>query len=209
MLYIFDWDGTLSNSLDRIAESMEGAFADNGLAVPSIDERKSVVGLGLREAFAALAPNIEEALLDKLTNGYRKHYLMRDTESPPPLFDGAMDVLLELNSQGHQLAVATGKSRRGLNRIFAYMQLQNFFVASRCADETRSKPHPLMLEEILTEVSVAPEESVMVGDTDFDLLMAKEANIKAVGVTYGAHSKQRLAEASPDLLIDQLEELLG
>ena len=119
-----------------------------------------------------------------------------------------MDVLLELKGQGHTLAVATGKSRRGLARIFDHMNLEDFFAASRCADETRSKPHPLMLEEILAELAVPREDAVMIGDTDFDLIMAKAAKVKAVGVTYGAHPVERLERALPDLLVDELSQLL-
>lgn len=209
MLYIFDWDGTLSNSLERIAMSMENAFIETGLPVPSLENRKSTVGLGLREAFLALEADLDDESLQCLIESYRHHYLAMDSKNPSPLFSGAIEVLESLKEQGHQLAVATGKSRTGLNRIFDHMKLQGFFDASRCADETRSKPHPLMLEEILTETAVAAQESLMVGDTDFDLLMARNAGVKAVGVTYGAHSIDRLRRAEPHSLIDRLEELLA
>ena len=209
MLYIFDWDGTLSNSLERIILSMERAFIDTDLPVPDSEKRKSVIGLGLTEAFSALLPTADKALLQSLTGYYREHYLALDASEPSPLFDGAMKVLQSLKEQGHQLAVATGKSRRGLDRILSHMQLQEFFDSSRCADETRSKPHPQMLQEILAETSTPEAEAMMIGDTDFDILMAKSTGIEAVAVTYGAHSLDRLNKSNPDRMINQLSELLG
>lgn len=208
MLYIFDWDGTLSNSLERIVVSMERAFIDANKAVPDAEARKSVIGLSLENAFSELHPGADAVLLERLTEYYRGHYLDLDAEIPSPLFDGAMDLLEALKQQGHQLAVATGKSRRGLDRILSHMELHNFFDASRCADETRSKPHPQMLEEILGETSVRASDALMVGDTDFDILMAKHASMGSIAVTYGAHSHERLAKSNPDRMIDQLSELL-
>lgn len=208
MLYIFDWDGTLSDSLDRISNSLERAFEEVGLDVFDVEKRKSVVGLGLEEAFLALHPDLDNHQLQRLAQAYRSHYLALDTEFPSPLFEGAMSVLNSLKKDGHKLAVATGKTRRGLDRIFNHMHLENFFDSSRCADETCSKPHPLMLEEILAETKSSAEDSVMVGDTDFDVLMARHAGVGAVAVTYGAHPLERLTKAGPHRLIDRLEELL-
>lgn len=208
MLYIFDWDGTLSNSLERIVMSMERAFIDANLSVPDVGARKSMIGLGLTEAFAALLPNDDEDLVQSLCGYYRDHYLALDGEIPSPLFDGTMEVLHTLKQRGHQLAVATGKRRRGLDRILSHMDLEDFFDSSRCADETRSKPHPQMLEEILIETSVPASNALMIGDTDFDILMAKSAGMRAIAVSYGAHSLERLSRSKPDKMINQLTELL-
>lgn len=208
MLYIFDWDGTLSNSLERITDSIEKSCAWMGLPPRTREESMATIGLGLKEALQTLHPELGDADLHKLIESYRHHYLSLDSKEPSPLYDGALDVLLELKEAGHLLAVATGKSRQGLDRILTHLQLVDLFDASRCADETLSKPHPLMLEEILVEVSAQPGGSVMVGDTDFDLLMAKSAGVDAVGVSYGAHPVERLERAQPSRIIDQLSELL-
>lgn len=208
MLYIFDWDGTLSNSLERISNAIKKSSQDMGLPVRSSAENIATIGLGLSEALLTLYPDLTEDEITQLVQRYRRHYLSMDGAQPSALYDGALGVLEKLKASGHQLAVATGKSRQGLDRILSHMQLTDFFDASRCADETRSKPHPLMLEQILVETSTHPEDSVMVGDTDFDLLMANAAGVKAIGVSYGAHSVDRLMQTQPSRIIDQLDELL-
>ena len=209
MLYIFDWDGTLSDSLSRITSSMAYAFENTGMPVPSEEERRSVIGLGLQEAFFALQPQADQADFERLTDFYRDAYLSKDKDDPTPFYEGAMALLIALKEQGHQLAVATGKNRPGLNRILKVHQLEQFFDSTRCADETKSKPDPLMLNEILAELECSGSNAVMIGDTDFDINMGNSAGLKTVAVTHGAHSIERLQKSGPDLFIDHLSELLS
>ncbi len=124
------------------------------------------------------------------------------------MFAGALETLHALRDRGFELAVATGKSRRGLNRILATLELHDFFDASRCADETRSKPHPLMLQELMQERGVSAEGVVMVGDTEYDLEMASNAGVASVGVSFGVHSPERLQAHGPVAIVDELPQLL-
>jgi phosphoglycolate phosphatase len=179
-----------------------------GLPVRSEEENRSIIGLGLKEALEHLYPEIPDNQLDKLILAYRDHYLAGDKSQPSQLYSGVQEVLDELRSQGHQLAVATGKSRRGLDRVLGELKMHHYFEHSRCADETRSKPHPLMLQEILQESGAHPRDAIMVGDTDFDLLMAKSASVQAIGVSYGAHPLDRIMQAEPHRIIDHISELL-
>lgn len=208
MLYIFDWDGTLCDSLGLITESIRRACAQMGLPARSEEERCSIIGLGLREAMMALYPELPVAEIDQLIEAYRKVYVADHQEQPSKLYEGALETLDELKSAGQQLAVATGKGRNGLNRVLNNLGMLDYFDYSRCCDETRSKPHPLMLHEIIQESGARAEETIMVGDTDFDLLMAKAASVEAVAVSYGAHPLPRLQAAEPDRIIDHISELL-
>jgi len=208
MLYIFDWDGTLCDSLSLITTSIRRSCEHLGLPVRSEEENRSIIGLGLKEALEHLYPEIPDKQLDKLILAYRDHYLAGDKSQPSQLYSGVQEVLDELRSQGHQLAVATGKSRRGLDRVLGELKMHHYFEHSRCADETRSKPHPLMLQEILQESGAHPRDAIMVGDTDFDLLMAKSASVQAIGVSYGAHPLDRIMQAEPHRIIDHISELL-
>ena len=208
MLYIFDWDGTLCNSLDLITNSIQAACQQIGLPPLSDAKARSVIGLGLKEAMVALYPDIRDNDIDNLIEAYRSNYLASDQRQPSPLYPGVPELLEELISRGHTLAVATGKSRRGLDRGLTELKLHDYFPYSRCADECRSKPHPQMINEILSDSGYTQNQTYMIGDTDFDLLMGRAAGVKAVGVSYGAHPLERLRAAQPEQIIDNLSELL-
>lgn len=207
MLYIFDWDGTLIDSTDKIAGCMQRAIATLGLPERSVEEAKSIIGLGLPEAVRTLFPDIEETMIAKVTASYSSHFVAAD-QTPCNFYPYVDEVLNQLRSEGHLLAVATGKSRRGLNRVLANMSLTDFFDASRCADETASKPDPLMLHQLLQTLNTDVGSAVMVGDTDFDLGMAANAGMKSIGVSYGAHPVERLLPHKPERIIDSFDQLL-
>jgi phosphoglycolate phosphatase len=208
MLFIFDWDGTLIDSTDKIASSMQKAIAELDLPFRTIEESKSIIGLSLAEAGRALFPGLEESLVSQLSASYSQHFLAAD-QTPCDFYPSVERVLRQLREEGHQLAVATGKSRRGLERVWANLEMTGFFDASRCADETASKPDPLMLNQLLAECECSADESLMIGDTSFDLEMAQRAGIDSVGVTYGAHPKKKLLPYKPRCLIDDFAELLN
>ena len=190
-LLIFDWDGTLSDSLERIVTCLQIAADDVGLPVPTEAAGRDIVGLGLREALARLFPDAAEQKLEQLKESYSRHYVRLDAE-PPPFFDTVRETLESLREEGYLLAVATGKSRKGLDRVLGKLKLEHFFHATRCADETRSKPHPLMLEQLVEHFRLPSEQAFMVGDTEFDMEMAVRAGMPRIGVSYGAHSLDRL-----------------
>lgn len=208
MLFMFDWDGTLLDSTAKIVRCMQQAI--NQLELPERDgaEVKNIIGLGLPEAVEHLFPGLDRASSKQLIALYSQHFIEAD-QVPCRFYPGVERVLGQLREDGHQLTVATGKSRRGLNRVLANLGLDDFFDASRCADETASKPDPLMLHQLLAELEVGAEEAVMVGDTVYDLAMAANAGVRSVGVSYGAHSRARLLEHNPVLLIDSFDELLA
>ncbi|MDP5240873.1 HAD-IIIA family hydrolase [Uliginosibacterium sp. 31-16] len=204
-LIVFDWDGTLMDSTALIVESIQAACADIGVAIPPRERAAHVIGLSLLGAVQEVAPDLDEAGCQQLAERYRHHYLARDHETV--LFDGARELLESLREQGYQLAIATGKARRGLNRVLAQSGLEPLFHASRCADESFSKPHPGMLLELMDELFVAPERTLMIGDTTHDLLMAKNAGAAALAMTYGAHPVEGLAAEQPLALLDSMRAL--
>lgn len=206
MLYIFDWDGTLVDSVGRIVSSLRLAAADLSLDILGDDQYKEIIGLGLTEAVNHLYPMADSSLQVAMRDAYSKHFVAADT-TPCPFFEGVIETLEAIHSDGHQLAVATGKSRKGLDRVLAQLSWQDYFHATRCADETASKPHPLMVRELLHELGVSSDQAVMVGDTDYDLHMASRAGIRSVGVSYGAHGLERLQAASPHAIIDHFSDL--
>ena len=206
MLVIFDWDGTLCDSTGRIVESMQQAAQDQSAPVPTVEAVRDVIGLGLPEAMAALFPSLESGSRDRVELRYRECYLERD-RTPSPLYPGARETLDGLRAAGCQLAVATGKGRAGLDRLLAGHGLSEFFDATRCADETRSKPDPLMVNELLQDLQRAPQESIVVGDSEYDLMMARAAGVSSVGVSFGVHSPERLQRHEPLAIIDELLEL--
>ena len=208
MLIIFDWDGTLCDSTGRIVAAMQAAAAGAGVVVPSREAVRDVIGLGLPEAMADLFPTLELAARDDMRARYSRCYVELDSE-PAGLFPGAMETMLGLRERGHGLAVATGKGRAGLNRVLAGLGLERFFDATRCADETRSKPHPRMVHELLDELEVGATESLVVGDSEYDLKMASAARVASVGVSYGVHDRERLGQHKPLAVLDHLEELLA
>lgn len=207
-LLIFDWDGTLSDSLSRIAYCLRCAAIDNQLTPPSEDEAREIVGLGLEEALRRLFPKISDdrGLIARLRNSYSEHFLLNDAQ-PSPLYPYVMESLTEFRDNGHFIAVATGKSRRGLDRVLREKGLDGFFHASRCADETRSKPHPQMLHELVAHFGVEPEQAVMVGDTEFDMAMAQSINMPRLAVSYGAHARERLQRYQPLACVDCFSEV--
>ena len=184
-LIAFDWDGTLYDSTRLIARCIQAAVIDVGGAKPSEDDAAWVIGLGLAEALARAAPDVPKEKYVELGARYRHHYLQHQDDLV--LFDGVLEMIDALRTRGHKLAVATGKSRRGLNDALATVALRDRFDASRTADETAGKPHPRMLLELMEELDVAPERTLMIGDTTHDLQLAINAGCASVGVSYGAH----------------------
>lgn len=204
-LLVFDWDGTVVDSTAFIARSIQLAAADLGLPVPDERQASHVIGLGLREALARAVPELPAERMEEFSLRYRHHYFAREPDIV--LFDGMRDLLLELSRSGCRLAVATGKSRIGLARAFEATGLGPLFEATRCADQTRSKPHPAMLLEIGAETGIEPARMLMVGDTTHDLQMASNAGAAGLGVTYGAHTRESLAAVMPLALVDSVAEL--
>lgn len=206
-LVIFDWDGTVMDSTGRIIACMHKAGADLCLPVLEDDAVREIIGLGLPEALRTLYPGIDDGALERMRERYAVHFVAAEA-SPSRLYPGARETLAALRGAGLRLAVATGKSRKGLDRVWASSGLGGSFDASRCADETHSKPHPAMVTELLTELRVAPERALVVGDTSFDLQMARDAGVDRVAVSYGAHPVDRLMNFHPLAVIDALPQLL-
>jgi len=204
-LIVFDWDGTVMDSTAVISGSIQAACRDLDLPVPTDETARHVIGLGLQQALNHAVPSLTEAGYDAFVNRYRHHFLSQ--ENAMPLFVGAAETIAELHSQGYWLAVATGKTRHGLNRAMQACGLQSYFHASRTADETHSKPHPAMLLEIMNELGITAHRALMVGDTTHDLNMAKSAGVSALGVTYGAHPPHHLSALQPLALLDSFTEL--
>lgn len=205
-LLIFDWDGTLIDSQARIIASMQTAAEELGHEPLGSEAVRNIIGLGLPEAIRALIPSIDEPALEQMRDRYAHHFLVQN-ETPTELYPGVEKTLYRLKEQGYRLAVATGKSRRGLDRVLEQTQLGPLFEITRCADETRSKPHPLMLNQILAETGVAASDAVMVGDTEYDLEMGTHAGVGTVAVSYGAHHLDRLRGHKPLTEIHHFPEL--
>jgi phosphoglycolate phosphatase len=204
-LIAFDWDGTLFDSTALIVRCIQQACRDIGIAVPSDADAAYVIGLGLEDALRHAAPGLERERYPELGRRYRHHYLSRQHELV--LFEGTLPMLRELKARNHWLTVATGKSRRGLDEALASAQLQGVFDGSRTADETASKPSPLMLEELMREFGVEPERTLMIGDTTHDLQMARNAGVAALGVSFGAHAHESFAEFAPLAVLHSTHEL--
>ena len=204
-LLVFDWDGTLLDSAGAIVGGINAACCDLGLPPPPEGRARHVIGLGLRDALQHALPTLPEASYPELVERYRYHYLSRDHELQ--LFEGVAELVAELAAAGFLLAVATGKSRLGLERALRQSGLGAFFHASRCTDECFSKPHPQMLEELLAELSVEPERALMIGDTTHDLQMANNAGVCCLAVAYGAHPAAALDALKPLARLHKLEEL--
>ena len=190
-LVVFDWDGTLMDSTHVIATSLQAACRDVGIAVPSGEDARYVIGLNLADTFAHVAPDLDEPGRVRLGERYRHHFLAREHEMP--LYGGVREMLDDLLARGHRLAVATGKARRGLDRVLDSTGLRDRFEATRCADEGFAKPHPDMLLMLLGITGVEARNAVMVGDTTHDLDLAANAGVDGVAVSYGAHAEALLA----------------
>ncbi|BEP47718.1 MULTISPECIES: HAD family hydrolase [Variovorax] len=194
-LIAFDWDGTLYDSTRLIVRCIQAAVIDVGGAKPSENDAAWVIGLGLAEALARAAPDVPKEKYAELGARYRYHYLQHQDDLV--LFDGVLQMIDALRARGHKLAVATGKSRRGLNEALKSVALRDRFDASRTADETFGKPHPRMLLELMEELEVLPERTLMIGDTTHDLQLALNAGCPSVGVSYGAHEPESFDELKP------------
>lgn len=205
-LLIFDWDGTLADSIGRIVEAMQVAAGRCDVPVRDDFAIKGIIGLGLPEAIRTLYPDISSDQMLNFRGHYADSYLALEAE-PSPLFADVVDSLAAFRAQGYQMAVATGKSRRGLDRVLKAHGWQDYFEITRAADESASKPDPLMLREILEHCGVAADEALMVGDSSFDLLMAHSAGMDSVAVGYGAQSLASLLEFKPRLAIERFSEL--
>lgn len=204
-LVVFDWDGTLFDSTALIVRCIQAACADLGVAVPSDTQAAYVIGLGLRDALAHAAPGLPEARYPELGKRYRHHYLARQHELV--LFPGTLEMLHALKRRNHWLALATGKSRAGLDDALGSAQLKGVFDATRTADETASKPDPRMLIELMGEFGAAPERTLMIGDTTHDLQLAVNAGTARVGVSYGAHAVEAFGPFTPLVVAHSTAEL--
>lgn len=204
-LLVFDWDGTLMDSAAVIVASIQAASRDVGVEAPSDEAARHIIGLGLNEAVAALFSGLPHAEYARLAERYRHHFMAQDARIP--LFEGAADAVRELHDAGFLLAVATGKGRRGLERVLDHTGLRPWFHATRCADETFSKPHPQMLLDLMEVLGAVPEKTLMIGDTSHDLQMAANAGVPSLGACYGAHPKSGLMELSPLACAESFGEL--
>ncbi|GIU45772.1 hydrolase [Shewanella sairae] len=207
-LVIFDWDGTLMDSISKIVTCMQQMAQTLTIATPSEQAVRDVIGLSMEEALKTLYPLQSNIDFEPMISSYKEHYLTLNN-TPSPLFDGSEQLLNELSAREYRLAVATGKGRNGLNRVLSETGLGHHFESSRCADESKSKPNPDMLHELLEELKVKPQRAIMIGDSLHDLNMANNAGIDSVGVSYGAHSESRLLLAKPKAIIHRPIDLLN
>ena len=204
-LIAFDWDGTLFDSTAIIVRCIQAAVRDVGGTVPTDKEAAYVIGMGLMQALAHAAPDVPPEKYTELGNRYRFHYIQHQDDLS--LFDGVLPLLNYLRERGNLLAVATGKSRRGLDEALHTVQLKGVFDGSRTADQTAGKPHPLMLQELMAEFDVAPARLLMIGDTTHDLQMAVNAGCASVGVSYGAHEPDAFHALQPLAVVHSVREL--
>ncbi|MCX7084870.1 MAG: HAD-IIIA family hydrolase [Methylococcales bacterium] len=207
-LIIFDWDGTLMDSIDWISRCLQNAGADYQCKIPEDQATKDVIGLSASKAIAQLYPEADAQLHIKLVDRYRAHYLSRQL-NPDDLFPGVKEMLIKLKADGYQLAVATGKTRAGLQEAMKATQTEDLFCITRCADEAISKPDPKMLHDIIAHTQASKDRCLMVGDSVFDLQMAQNAQIPAVAVTCGAQPAELLQPFKPLLCLQQPTELLN
>jgi phosphoglycolate phosphatase len=203
-LVVFDWDGTIIDSASTIAECIRDAAADLGLPVPTLDQARHVIGLGLQDALRGAVPDLPAERTPQFVERYREHFRAR--EERMGLFPGMRELIEQLSSN-RALAIATGKSRRGLDRALQASGLQPYFRASRCADETHPKPHPAMLRELMEKLGIAAGQALMVGDTSHDMEMARAAGVDALAVTYGAHQETGLRACRPRGCVASVQEL--
>lgn len=204
-LIVFDWDGTVMDSTAIIAASIQAACRDLGLSVPDDESARHVIGLGLNQALRHAVPDAPEEMYEPLVARYRHHFLSQDQAIP--LFDQARETIAELHGAGYRLGVATGKNRAGLNRALEATGMGRYFHATRTADQTFSKPHPAMLFELMEELSVSAERTLMVGDTTHDVQLAQNAGVDVVAVAYGAHPAEQLLALQPLALMQDFAQL--
>jgi phosphoglycolate phosphatase len=201
-LIVFDWDGTLMDSTGHIVNCMQQAIKQ--LSIPSLDDSaiSHIIGLALTEAAITLYPDASDTVIQQLANTYKQVWL--ESSFDPQLFDNAFSLIQQLSEKEYFLGVATGKSRRGLDKVLKSTALSDFFHATRCADECHSKPHPQMLEELIDYCGVDPKATLMIGDTEYDLQMAHNAGADSLGVSHGAHSTELLRACQPRNIVDNL-----
>ncbi|MBU3724257.1 MAG: HAD-IA family hydrolase [Burkholderiaceae bacterium] len=204
-LVVFDWDGTVVDSTLSITDSIREACRDIGIAVPPAEDARWVIGLGLQDALSRVAPNLDADQQLQLTDRFRHHYLSRYESLQ--MFPGVMEILLRLTKSGIPLAVATGKTRVGLERSFDLTATRHLFQTSRCADESKPKPAPAMVLEICSELGISPSSTLVIGDTTHDIFMAKSAGARALAVGYGAHAADELLSAQPMGCMHSVQEL--
>ena len=207
-LLVFDWDGTLADSTAAIVKAMQAAIGECGVESRSDDNIRDIIGLGLLQAVAALYPDMEVAAQEDIAQKYRMHYSLAN-QGMTMLFPGVNNTLDHLKTMEYQLAIATGKSRKGLNNSLKQAGVEEFFHFSRCADETFSKPHPQMLLEIMDELDAKPGQTVMIGDSEYDLQMANNAGVRPVAVTYGSQSREHLLKYNPVACLNKITDLVG
>lgn len=204
-LIVFDWDGTLLDSAAGIAESIQEAARDLRLPVPARETASHVIGLGLQDSLRTAVPTLPVERYAEFAQAYRRHFRAR--QDAMGLFPGVRELLQHLHAAGHRLAVATGKSRRGLEHALDATALREYFAATRCADETNPKPHPAMLLELMQQLAATRAEALMIGDTSHDLEMARSAGVDAVAVSYGAHVGASLSSLAPCACVASVLEL--
>ena len=205
-LIVFDWDGTLMDSAACIATALQAACGDCGYPVPSDRDARYVIGLGLQDAMAHVLPGVPATEYSTVVERYRHHFLIGD--SGTTLFAGVSEMLQHLRDAGHRLAVATGKTRRGLDRALEQTGLARYFDATRCADEGQSKPHPGMLQWLMKTLAVEPHRTLMIGDTTHDMAMARAAGVPRLAIAHGAHEAHELVPYEPLACVGDCRELL-
>jgi len=205
-LLVFDWDGTLIDSIEQIVTSLQIASQKVCGETVAEDAARGVIGLGLTEAIEKLHPELDATTIEQVSAAYKQHYLY---ENPiqAQLFDGVTDMLDELTATGYQLAIATGKSRQGLDRALQEHSMQDYFVTTACAGEKRSKPHPEMLLDILLELDTPASQSLMIGDSEHDLMMANNAQVNAIAVSHGVQQADVLLTHQPLICLDKITDL--
>lgn len=209
-LLVFDWDGTLVDSIERIVTSLQHASKQAIAADISETQAKNVIGLGLIEAINRLHPELDgerhSTELQRIADAYRQHYLY-DNPIPAPLFPGVKPLLNELKQRGYTLAISTGKSRAGLDRSILENDVADYFSLTKCATESKSKPDPQMLHEILRQLKFSNSQTLMIGDSEHDLKMAKNARVKSIGVTHGVHDADTLSKFEPLICLQNITDL--
>jgi phosphoglycolate phosphatase len=208
-LLIFDWDGTLADSAGQIVSAMQAAIVGLGLPPRSDESIRELIGLGLNDVLVRLYPELELNGLRALLDSYRTKWQAQGT-GEARLFDGAFEAIAELHAQGYRIAIATGKSRRGLDRSLRHhAELAELVINSRCADETASKPDPLMLRELLADEGIAPQQALMIGDTEYDMTMAQAITMPGLGVACGVHEPGRLQRSGAAAVLESVAALPG
>lgn len=206
-LIVFDWDGTLHDSHGHIVATLIRTAEEFGLPQPDPEVIRQHIGLGFMEALAGVFPDLDPVIVQKMYQRFRECFYASEFDSTT-LYLGTEEVLQQLKSAGYLLAIATGKSRFGLDRVLEHLQIQSMFMATRTADETHSKPHPQMLQEIMEVLGVEPEQTLMIGDTDYDIHLAANAKTDSLGVSYGGHSGEHLLASGAQHCINDIKELI-